>query len=908
MSQLESDDLEQRFEALFAQIDQLTDECKYKSAVRVANEIRRLAKSEGQLVPYIRGLFIAMNYGVSCLEPETGRDHALELIAILENEDRARQLQPDLPEDEYDWYRSRFSSCAYDNFARAVANIQGFNSEGMHACINDGLQVCRRTGKLECLKCFREYAAEVYEAADDLEMALHNARLGIAHLDPGPHDRRWVGVKEEARLLLLQGQIEEALAGLQRGWSMRETYHDPHAATIEGGMLMKVLLTLNGRESELSQWVTPELSSKFSPPPRGEYAWYDLRADMFESFFAACAGDYPKAIQLLEQWDPQLRRQKCRDEWFHVRVQLIATLRYAGQTERIPGLAKQLEASATEARDYLTLRRLKRVMDPATATTPLALVGDVTVGPFAAPRKEPPSPLPTEENVPLAINDVPASITLPLAVEPERPPSALAPTIEAFIKELQGATSEPDISAVRAKVIAIPPESVTDDRDASKLLQLIKYSLTRTSDSAAVWAWAEAVGEQFGRMANIICHRAVLGAILTQFPGDHPAVSADRVTELFRTSMDLDPNSAFAHAQAGTFHLQQGSLSEAERCLSRACRLDRAASAPALQLAEVYSQTDRRRDGLAILDMCLREGTQDPDVAWEAALYAYGLEQYEPVLTYLDRFDQWKPNTPWSGHYRAAALLELERYGEALAAAEADSLVNPEAAYAALVQKVSACAGLVRDAECRTGLQEILATPLSNVTSLSVQGLARLHRRLWMALHVWAPTDPLVESYETFLIGTGLAPNEMFTAIREATGQVPIENGITFYRILMRQTMDDTWKDSVYCMSNEVEWTEYEVVWGVLAVSEEQARRLVVDMQGRAMDRTAEVLGVDEGGDGYTDIPGIVWQGLRDRSLDDDDSESEDADDDGDEEDDFDRDDDDDNDFGLEEEGDHEEP
>lgn len=903
MSQLESDDLEQRFEALFSQVDQLTDECKYKSAVRVANEIRRLAKSEGQLVPYIRGLFIAMNYGVSCLEPETGRDHALELIAILENEDRARQLQPDLPEDEYDWYRSRFSSCAYDNFARAVANIQGFNSEGMHACINDGLQVCRRTGKLECLKCFREYAAEVYEAADDLEMALHNARLGIAHIDPGPHDRRWVGIKEEARLLLLQGQIEEALAGLQRGWSMRETYHDPHAATIEGGMLMKVLLTLNGREAELSQWVTPELASKFSSPPRGEYAWYDLRSDMFESFFAACEGDYPRAIQLLEQWDPQLRRQKCRDEWFHVRVQLIATLRYAGQTERIPGLAKQLEASATEARDYLTLRRLKRVMDPTTAPTPLALVGDVTAGPFAVPRQEVvPAPL-TEVRSSISEAEAPAIDAPPLTTEPERPPSVLAPMIEEFIQELQKSTTEPDISTVREKVLAIPPVSVTDDRDASKLLQLIKYSLTRTSDATAVWAWAEAVGEQFGRMANIICHRAVLGAILTQFPGENPAVSSERVTELFRASMDLDPNSAFAHAQAGTFHLQQGNLSEAERCLSRACRLDRAASAQALQLAEVYSQTDRRRDGLAVLDMCLREGTQDPDVAWEAALYAYGLEQYEPVLTYLDRFDQWRPNTPWSGHYRAAALLELERYGEALAAAEVDNLVNPEAKYAALVQKVSACAGLMRDAECRAGLQEILTTPLSTVTSLSVQGLARLHRRLWMALHVWAPADPLVESYETFLIGTGLAPNEMFTAIREATGQVPIENGITFYRILMRQTMDETWKDSIYCMSNEVEWTEYEVVWGVLAENEEQARRMVVDMQGRAMDRTAEVLGVDEGGSGYSDIPGVVWQGLRDRSLDDDDddSESEDDDDDFDDEEDGDE-------FGSDEDGDPDEP
>ncbi len=898
MSHQESDDLEQRFEALFGQIDELTDQCKYKSAVRVANEIRRLAKTEGQLVPYIRGLFIAMNYGVSCLEPETGRDHALELIAILENEDRARQLQPDLPEDEYDWYRSRFSSCAYDNFARAVANIQGFNSEGMHACINDGLQVCRRTGKLECLKCFREYAAEVYEAADDLEMALHNSRLGIAHLDPGPHDRRWVGIKEEARLLLLQGQIEEALAGLQRGWSMRESYHDPRAATIEGSMLMKVLLTLNGREAELSQWVTPEMASKFSPPPRGEYAWYDLRSDMYESFFAACAGDYPQAIQTLEQWDPQLRRQKCRDEWFHVRLQLIATLRYAGQSDRIPGLAKQLEASAIEARDYLTLRRLKRVLDSSTSPTPLGLVGDVASGPFAIPRKDPAPTLAAaaEAEPETSTNDE-------TAVEPERPPSTLAPAIEELIQELQRATSEPDISAVRAKIMAIPPESVTDDRDASKLLQLIKYSLTRTADTAEIWAWTEAVGEPFGRMANIICHRAVLGAILTQFPGDHSVVPAERIAELFRTSMDLDPDSAFSHAQAGTFHLQQGSLSEAERCLSRACRLDRSASVPALQLAEVYSQTDRRRDGLAILDMCLREGTQDPDVAWEAALYAYGLEQYEPVLTYLDRFDQWKPNTPWSGHYRAAALLELERYEEALEAAEADSRVNPEAEYAALTQRVSAYAGLKRDEECRTGLQQILKTQLSKVTALSVQGLARLHRRLWMALHAWSPTDPLIEPYETFLIGTGLAPNEMFSAIRESTGQVPIENGITFYRILMRQTMDETWKDSVYCMHNEVEWTEYEVVWGVLAENEDQARRLVVDIQGRAMDRTAEVLGVDEGGSGYTDIPGIVWQGLRDRTLDggdgedDDDDEFDDADEDE-------EDSDDDSDFGREGESD----
>ncbi len=884
MSQLESDDLDQRFEALFEQIDELTEQCQYKSAVRIASEIRRLAKSEGRLIEFIRSLFIGMNYGVSCLDPESARDQALEMIAVLENEDRARQIQPDLPEEQYDWYRSQHSSCAYDNFARGVGQIQGFNSDGMHACINDGLQVCRRTGNLDCLKCFREYAAEVYEAADDLEMALHNARLGISHVDPGPHDRRWVGVQEEARLLLLQGQVEEALAGLQRGWSMRETYHSPHGATIRGALLMKTLLTLNGKEAELSQWVTSELTAQYPAPPRGEYAWFDMRSDMLDSFQACVSGDHAKGIQLLETWDPILRRQKCQDEWFRLRLQLIATLRHANQLQRVPGLAKQLEASASEARDYLTIRRLKRILDPLAHPTPLGLLADVTVGPFAAPHVD--GILNLAAVAPLSTGEAVAPSETP-TVEPERPPSALSPTIEALVLELQVASSEPAFSDVRAKVLALPPQVVVDDRDASKLLQLLKYSLTHTADPAAIWTWAEAVGEPFGRMANIICHRAVLGAILAQFPADPPVISSERITELFRASMDLDPNSAFSHSQAGTFHLQQGNLSEAERCLSRACRLDRAASSPALQLADVYSQTDRRRDGLAVLDMCLREGTQDPDVAWEAALYAYGLEQYEPVLTYLDRFDQWKPNSPWSGHYRAAALLELERYAEALAAAEADDAINPEATYASLLQKVSAYAGLKQDEASRAGLQEIMSIPLRTITSLSVQGLARLHRRLWMALHAWSADDPQVEKYETYLIGTGLAPNEMFAAIRDASGQAPIEDGINFYRVLIRQTMDETWKDSVYCLPTEEEWTEYEVVWGVLAEDEDAARRLVVDMQGRAMDRTAEVVGVDEGGTEYTDIPGVVWQGLRDSPSGEDDDDDDDDDDFDDEDDEF---------------------
>ena len=44
-----------------------------------------------------------------------------------------------------------------------------------------------------------------------------------------------------------------------------------------------------------------------------------------------------------------------------------------------------------------------------------------------------------------------------------------------------------------------------------------------------------------------------------------------------------------------------------------------------------------------------------------------------------------------------------------------------------------------------------------------------------------------------------------------------------------------------------------------------------------AARRGAEVLGVDEGGSEYTDIPGVVWQGLRANPSDDDDEDDEQA-------------------------------
>ena len=149
MNDPESHDIDRRLELLEEKRSSLYHRAHMRSATRVSREIRRLAKTERRLIPYLRSTFDVMNQGADLLDPETTRDCAIELISLLESEDRARAIQPDLPESEYEYTVHWMSACAYDNLAKGTALILGYNSEGTHACIAEGIAVCRRTGKLE---------------------------------------------------------------------------------------------------------------------------------------------------------------------------------------------------------------------------------------------------------------------------------------------------------------------------------------------------------------------------------------------------------------------------------------------------------------------------------------------------------------------------------------------------------------------------------------------------------------------------------------------------------------------------------------------------------------------------------------------------------------------------------------
>ncbi len=375
--QEEGDD---RLQALSSAITEAIKQCRHRSASRLAGELIRLAKQERKLLSYIRGLHCMTNMAAGMLDPEQGRSAAVELIAVLESEDRARQIQPDFQPWEYEWAISVDSSCAYDNLAKSTASAYGYNSEGVHSGIREGIEICRRTGKLECIHCFREYATEVYRATDDLDMALHHARFVREHGGVRKDfDRRWAGAKDECEVLLVSGQLDEAEAVALRALELAPLYHNPMDANLCTRIVLDTVRLLKGQPESSPDETLPEVE----PPPQGEYPSLECRAAQRDAVRAAVRGDYPEAIRILGEWDRTLTQNGCASEWFECRLRLIAAYRLSGQMERAEALAKPLETKAKEANDWLTLRRLARVLDPNEPASPLAAAGPLSSGPYA---------------------------------------------------------------------------------------------------------------------------------------------------------------------------------------------------------------------------------------------------------------------------------------------------------------------------------------------------------------------------------------------------------------------------------------------------------------------------------------------------------------------------------------------
>ena len=386
--------------------------------------------------------------------------------------------------------------------------------------------------------------------------------------------------------------------------------------------------------------------------------------------------------------------------------------------------------------------------------------------------------------------------------------------------------------------------------------------MTDVAAIQTVWEWAEATAAPFPQHAGVLNLLATLADVLSGWPESTlgETVEPGRVEALFRKSLELDPDNAPNHARAGAFYLGLENLGEAERCLARGFRLQRENSYIASRLAAIYQNTDRLRDALAVLDLCLREGCEEPGIAWDAAMLAYQVDQHEALLTYLDRFETLQPDQPWVGHYRAMAHLGLGQPKDALEDLEMEASRSPDRPFGTEILRACVASALEQPERFRKHLESVLSLKWSTIDYFSLGGIANLSLRLWNAAECVPADDALRLRLEKHLILAGMAPDTLFETRRQAG---PAAQDVKHFRCTLLQPLDKRWQASQGCLHGQESWPAYQCQWGVLASDEEAAARIVLAQQVECYGLKATVENVEDMEQEFKDKPGIVWQGRR---------------------------------------------
>lgn len=857
------DDVENRFREIYEARERLSAICDKRGLEQLMREGRRLAKREKRLFDYLSFTYTLEENVTALVKGAFDRDLCVELIGLLEDEDKARAFGPNFDLDHYEYTRSWMLPLIYKSLADVTGEIEGYNSPGMHSCIAEGINVCRQLGNRDGIINFREFAFEVYQAADDLDMALHFARETIALQTLG-RDRKVASADDAARALGLQGRLSEAVEQVLEGWDYCETFHNPYMAKLNFLPLLRETCAAAGRTDLLTQFPQVRWPHEIAPGDEGDYLVFAPRgtdpsieatADRALAVEAACLGDYDKAIALVEPWAQLALQHQAVYPLLENRCRLMALYRLAGRMDELRAMAKSTETIAKKANDWLSLHIIKCLLDESFPANPLASVNPADCGPYAPTSAR----IDTETNA----NTTASAESTTAAPDDDSPKTPLMPFFHALFERLE-ADYEQAAPEVIDTILQLQPLSIEHALDGEQALNVLNF-LVDASREATVTAWNQQLLTRFPGESGVVSMVAVLTNTLRELSstdGKTSSITAEDVRKLFARSLDIDSECGRSFARAGLHFLSEQNFGEAERCLARAFRLNRQSATCALGLADVYANTERPRDALAVLDMALREGCEEPRLAWHAAMHASALAQYSVMLTYLNWYAERVPEQKWLSLFRAMAMIELNRPEEALAEIECERNLNPESA--SMLPLLSACAlaQLNRVEEFREKLQAVLDIPLRQMDIISVAELSRLLTRLWSSTTSNLTDDPLRERLETVLLKACLTPVELFEKLRVTPG-VEATLQVHFYRIYLGQVLDEDWSTSEGCLAGEEPWKAYNIQWCVLAEDEEKAVQAVMAWQTRCATKPAEVIGVSPSEEVYTDFPGVVSQGPR---------------------------------------------
>ncbi len=863
-------EIEQQLEKLAADAGELIEPALYRTSFKLYGELRQKAKRERKLLHYVLGTFHQMDQAQYLFEFETMRERAVELIALLESEEQCRKIQPDMPISLFESLVYQFSSCAYENLAEATGQMEGYNSEGLQACIADGLQICRQTGKLACVGCFREYSCDVYMSADDAEIAQHQCNLVLDEAAPvsSRGDRRWLARGKIAWMTFLEGRTQTAIEMYREALKLAQA--EEVSLKLESQLRtlypLESLLILTGQTLQMA--AEPVMAKH---PPQGECLLFDLNRSLNTALTAAMEANWEVAAELLVAWDRELQARRGLHLWFEVRLRLIAIKLLAGQHKQADRLAEQLQQRAREANDWLTLRRLTALQDMDFPTSPLAAYGRE----LGANTVQVENSLPGENSV--------EGKTSKSASEQEivTPHRERLLEIGGMFQKISEQTAQQDLAGIRQALRSIDTNTVTHYVDACALINMMGVAMADGSDAAELWTWANQLAINFQENPGVLSMLGEFGNRLRFGANEEfgQTITADRLEPLFRKALRLPDAGPGTNMRAGDHFMSEQNLGEAERCYSRSFRLHRSNGDVAVKLATLYRDTDRPRDALHVLDVCLREGADTPQVAWEAAVTAFALQRYEIMLTYLDRYQQeLERDEPWIDYYRAIGMLETGRGAEALQAIEREhQLVEQEALHIDIIRGC-ALAQLAEPAVAAQAFRAALATKLADVDYLSAAGIASLLHRAAGACRLAAGDEQLAWQFEQRMLQICMASEELFERERETNA---VQEEVSFFQCLVRQWLDESWVNFPGRLAGEAEDADfYFCTWGVLAESEEAAHGMVLQWQGRCFEGEAEVVDTMPGEGSYRDIPGVVWQGQRmfapDEDWQDEDDEDED--------------------------------
>lgn len=157
-------------------------------------------------------------------------------------------------------------------------------------------------------------------------------------------------------------------------------------------------------------------------------------------------------------------------------------------------------------------------------------------------------------------------------------------------------------------------------------------------------------------------------------------------------------------------------------------------------------------------------------------------------------------------------------------------------------------------------LQTVLSQKLSKVDSLSQPDILRLFQKLSAAVVCLPEDHEARKAFNRLSLQLGMAADELFEPHRE---QEPLEEGINYYVVFVRQLLDENWPQHPGCLFGQDQWPAYIARWGVLARDEEEAVQWVRKWQSQCYPLDMEVLEVSLQTQGYRESPGIVWQGMR---------------------------------------------